>query len=153
MVCRKMKNILIAPFLLLGSALAQVAGPATPTPPPVLLPDFAYTQGWLGADDAYSVPLGPHKSLWLFGDTFVGDSTTALRSESKTMVRNSVGISICDDGKNCTIRYFWLHSESPKPRSFFDTETDDLWYWPLDGVLRGKTLYVSLMVIRNKPKT
>ena len=148
-----MKNILI-PLFLLGMALAQVAAPAVSTqPPPILLPDFDYTQGWLGADDAYSVPLGPHKSLWLFGDTFVGNSTTKLRSESKTMVRNSVGISICGDRENCSIRYFWQHPESPKPRSFFDTGADDLWYWPLDGFLHSKTLYVSLMVVRNKPKT
>ena len=55
------------------------------------MPDFAYTQGWLGADDAYSIPLGPDRSLWLFGDTFVGTPATKLRSDAKTMVRNSIG--------------------------------------------------------------
>jgi hypothetical protein len=152
-VQKKMKNILIAPLLLLGSAFSQVAAPTAPTHlPPVLLPDFDYTQGWLGADDAYSIALDSHKSLWLFGDTFVGARTTKVRSESKTMVRNSVGISVCDDGKSCSMRYFWKHPESAMPRSFFDTGTDDLWYWPLDAFLQGKTLYVSLMAVRNKPK-
>ncbi|MFZ0522349.1 MAG: DUF4185 domain-containing protein [Candidatus Acidiferrales bacterium] len=115
------------------------------------LPEFSYTEGWLGADDAYSIPLAPTESLWLFGDTFVGTTATTLRSQSATMVRNSIGISICRQGKPCTIRYFWQKRNDPKPRSFFDTGTDGLWYWPLDGFLSGKTLYVALLAVRNKP--
>jgi hypothetical protein len=150
-----MKNTLIAFLLLylLGTSWAQAGTPATSTQPevPVRLPDFNYGQGWLGADDAYSVALGPGKSLWLFGDTFVGDKTTQLRSQTKTMVRNSIGISDCVPNQGCTMRYFWRHPEAPKPRSFFDTGTDELWYWPLDGFVEGKTLYVALLAVRNKP--
>jgi hypothetical protein len=116
-----------------------------------LLPDFNYTEGWLGADDAYSVPIGPNKSVWLFGDTFVGTAQTKLRSQAKTMVHNSVGISECEQEKNCTLRYFWHDPDNPKPRSFFETGTDDLYYWPLDGFREGKTLYLSLLAVRNKP--
>ena len=148
-----MKNVLVASLLLSGMMWGQASTSATPSQPqnPVLLPDFSYTQGWLGADDAYSIPLGPHRSLWLFGDTFVGEKTTELRSQAKTMVRNSIGISDCAPHQSCTMRYFWRHPEAPKPRSFFDTGTDDLWYWPLDGFLEGKTLYVALLAVRNKP--
>jgi hypothetical protein len=150
-----MKNTLIAFLLLylLGTSWAQAGTPATLTQPevPVRLPDFNYSQGWLGADDAYSVALAPGKSLWLFGDTFVGDKTTQLRSQAKTMVRNSIGISECLPNKGCTMGYFWRHPEAPKPRSFFDTGTDELWYWPLDGFVAGKTLYVALLAVRNKP--
>lgn len=115
------------------------------------LPDFSYTQGWLGADDAYSVPLGRNTSLWLFGDTFVGDRETKLRTEYKAMPRNSVGISVCKAGGPCSMKYFWKGQYTPKPRSFFDTGTDDLWYWPMDAYITGKTLYVSLLTVRNKP--
>ena len=99
----------------------------------VSVPDFPYSQGWLGADDAYSIPISPNHSLWLFGDTFVGTPKTQLRNQSKTMVRNSVGISVCRPRHACTMRYFWNKPNDPKPRSFFDTGTDDLWYWPLDA--------------------
>lgn len=115
------------------------------------LPDFSYTQGWLGADDAYSVPIGPNKSVWLFGDTFVANSHTRLRSQYKVMVRNSVGVSVCEPSASCTMRYFWQKLDGSKPRSFFDTETDDLWYWPLDGFLDRKSLYIALLAVRNKP--
>jgi hypothetical protein len=114
------------------------------------LPTFPYEQGWLGADDAYSIPLTSTKSVWLFGDTFVGDPGTTLRSKYKAMPRNSVGISECDANKNCTITYYWSSASSPKPRSFFDTGRDDVWYWPMDGYYDGKALYLSLMIVRNK---
>jgi hypothetical protein len=117
----------------------------------VSVPDFPYSQGWLGADDAYSIPISPNHSLWLFGDTFVGTPKTQLRNQSKTMVRNSVGISVCRPRHACTMRYFWNKPNDPKPRSFFDTGTDDLWYWPLDAYLSGDVLYVSLLAVRNKP--
>jgi hypothetical protein len=115
------------------------------------LPEFDYTQGWLGADDAYSVPIGPNKSVWLFGDTFVGSAGTKLRNQAKTMVHNSIGISECEPGTHCTLNYSWHDPNSPKPRSFFDTGTDNLYYWPLDGFREGRTLYLSLLAVRNKP--
>jgi hypothetical protein len=136
-------------LMVLFGLVLPVAKPNGPQKDPAL-PEFNYTHGWLGADDAYSVPLAPGKSLWLFGDTFVGDESTLLRSQAKTMVRNSVGISLCDRQSKCTMRYFWLQKNTPKPRSFFDTGTDALWYWPLDGFLEGKTLYVALLAVRNK---
>ena len=114
------------------------------------LPEFNYTQGWLGADDAYSLALAANKSVWLFGDTFVGSPDTKLRSQSKVMVRNSIGISVCKPRAQCTLQYYWKDQYTPKPRSFFDTGTDDVWYWPMDGYVRGKTLYVALMTVRNK---
>jgi len=49
------------------------------------------------------------------------------------------------------MRYFWNKAKDPKPRSFFDTGTDDVWYWPLDAYLSGDMLYVSLLAVRNKP--
>ena len=51
----------VAVFCLLGASARSQA-----------LPSFPYENGWLGADAAYSIPLGSGKSLWLFGDTFVG---------------------------------------------------------------------------------
>ncbi len=146
-----MKRILVTPLLLLGSLFGQVSPVANSGDTQKLLPEFNYTKGWLGADDAYSVPLSPGKSVWLFGDTFVSDEATKLRSQSKTMARNSVGISVCTLNASCTMSYFWTRPNDPKPRSFFDTGTDDLWYWPLDGFLEGKTLYVALLAVRNKP--
>lgn len=112
------------------------------------LPVFPYAQGWFGADDAYSIPLTPTKSVWLFGDTLVANREAKLRSEYKSMPRNSVGISDCGRDTSCTIQYYWNDSSSAKPRSFFDTGREDEWYWPLDGIYNGGKLYISQMIVR-----
>ncbi len=149
-LARLLKALLVM-LLFFSPGWSQAPAPdnhATPTRP---LPDFSYTQGWLGADDAYSVPIGKDRSLWLFGDTFVANSDVKMRSQYKAMVRNSVGVSTCRSGQDCTMNYFWQKPNTPAPRSFFDTGTDDLWYWPLDGFFDGKTLFVPMMAVRNKP--
>lgn len=141
-----------APRLILLALLAAPFASRGLSQSPVReLPDFSYTDGWLGADDGYSIALTSTDSLWLFGDTFVSSPDTKLRSESKTMVRNSIGISHCEVNHPCTMKYYWQKPNDPKPRSFFDTGTDALWYWPMDGFWSGKTLYVALMEVRNKP--
>lgn len=138
--------LILIPFLLSqeASPSSHVKGALRP------LPAFSYTQGWLGADDAYSVSLRPDTSVWLFGDTFVGNRDTEIRSQYKVMVRNSIGISVCKAGAACTMQYFWQKPYTPQARSFFDTGTHDLWYWPMDGFLDGKRLVVPLMAVRNK---
>lgn len=145
-----MNNLLI-PLVLLGTIAGSVVPCASGQSSVRSLPEFAYTDGWLGADDAYSILLTPTKSLWLFGDTFVGAPMAKLRSESKAMVRNSIGISRCEARQPCAMEYYWQKPDASKPLSFFDTGTDQLWYWPMDGFLQGKTLYVALLVVRNKP--
>lgn len=121
----------IAMFCLLGaSARSQV------------LPLFPYENGWLGADAAYSIPLGSGKSVWLFGDTFVGGRAARTRAQRTGMPRNSIGISQCDN-KNCTMQYYWNRMYQPHPRAFFDIAGAD-WFWPLDGFIVQGALHVVL---------
>jgi hypothetical protein len=69
-------------------------------------PSFPLGQGWLGADIAYSIPLEDGRDLWIFGDTLYGPERKVVEDDPR-MVRNSVGVSTCKDGKwniNYTIR-------------------------------------------------
>jgi hypothetical protein len=140
-------------LLFIGSSACQTGRSAASSDPELhrRLPEFNYTNGWLGSDIAYSVPLTATESLWLFGDTFVGPRESMLRGQYKTMVRNAIGVSKCEPGKKCSMRYLWKNPKNANSRSFFDTGPDELWYLPLDGFLSGKTLYVSLLAVRNKP--
>ncbi len=87
---------------------------------------FRRTEGWVGADGAYSVPVSNSKTLWLFSDTFVGSIKNGKRS-GVAMVNNTVGIQTGDkldfairkkaDGKAVAILtppggkgYFWLQA-------------------------------------------
>ncbi len=122
----------VAVFCLLGaSARSQEA-----------LPSFPYESGWLGADAAYSIPLGSGKSLWLFGDTFVGARAARTRAQRTGMPRNSIGISQCDN-QHCTMHYYWNRMYQPHPRAFFDFAGAD-WFWPLDGFIAQGSLHVVL---------
>ena len=49
------------------------AGTQAPTSPatPASSGYFPYQQGWLGADGAYSVPIGSGQSLWIFAAVVV----------------------------------------------------------------------------------
>src|ERR1700677_1305140 len=78
------------------------------------VPLFPYQNGWLGADAAYSIPLGSGQSLWLFCDTFVGSRGARTRAQRTGMPRNSIGISQCDN-QQCTMRYYWNRMYQPHP--------------------------------------
>ena len=110
---------------------------------------YPYRQGWLGGDAAYSVPLSPGRTLWLFGDTFIGAPTATDRSATYGMPRNSVGIANCPASGACRMRYFWSHMGSKEPTAFFETGTDD-WYWPLDGFVSNGSLYIFLEAMHNQ---
>jgi Domain of unknown function (DUF4185) len=139
------------PLLLMSFASGSLASHSLAQSPDPELPDFKYADGWLGADGAYSVPLATERTVWLFGDTFVGTNGAKSRNEVKTMIRNSVGISHCVPKRPCTLEYFWQRPASALPRSFFDSGKEEIWYWPLDGFAKDHALYVSLLVVRNKP--
>jgi hypothetical protein len=104
---------------------------------------FPYQQGWLGADSAYSIPLGGGRDLWLFGDTYAGSRKAKTRQQRTGMPRNSVGIARCTSGR-CSLHYYWQRMYTKTPTSFFDTRTSD-WYWPLDGFVWNGKLYIALM--------
>ncbi|MBI3819855.1 MAG: hypothetical protein HY286_14255 [Planctomycetes bacterium] len=104
---------------------------------------------WLGADAAYSVPLGGDRVLWLFGDTFVASGAARARPGSK-MIRNSVAIQTGLDPTNAKISFHW-REQSGAPASFF-AENADHWYWPLHGARLGDgTLILFLSRVRATP--
>ena len=114
------------------------------------LPAFPYEQGWMGGDAGYSIPLAPGKSLWLFGDSFVGGPSQKDRNGTR-FVRNSIAISICDQANGWRIKYYWKTKGHSTPTAFFDTKEKKHWYWPLDGFLYQGRLYVAVSKLKNKP--
>ena len=130
----RLKRVFLVPLFLLATLFGQVS-PAPNTSDlrsrrP--LPEFSYSHGWLGTDDAYSIPLSAEKSVWLFGDTFVALSSANVRSESK-MVRNTVAIQAGDDPRTASITFSWRKNMDGSPASFFP-EHGQRWYWPGHGI-------------------
>lgn len=110
------------------------------------LPSFPYSGGWLGGDGATSISLGHERELWLFGDTFV--SADRMQTQTRaggTMVANTIAISSCRHDK-WEIQYHWRRTSDPhNQRAFFESGSNAFYYWPLDGFVYGKTLYVALV--------
>lgn len=140
----------VALALLLGAAAAcsqgekpecrAVADPiGRARPAPELDPGFsARTQGWVGGDSTYSVPLGDGRVAWLFSDTLVrmpGGNPTRV----PTLVRNSM---VVDEGRALmTLR---LGGTSTRPASLIANPNGTDWYWLQDGTMSSGELQVFL---------
>jgi hypothetical protein len=103
---------------------------------------------WLGADAAFSIPLGDDRILWLFGDTFVAKSPANVRAESK-MVRNTVALQTGADPTTAAITFHWRGTVD-LPTSYFPEE-GERWFWPEHGARIGPSLVVFLSKIKATP--
>lgn len=104
---------------------------------------FRADRRWLGADSAYSVPLGDDRILWLFGDTFVAMTDPPTRQEAR-MVRNSVAIQRGRCPTDASIRFHWGEGEDGAPEAFA-TVPGDRWLWPLHGIVLEGELTLFFM--------
>jgi hypothetical protein len=116
---------------------------------------FRHNPHWRGSDDAYSIPLGNNRVLWLFGDTLISNSDKfiARSPDHIKMSRNSVGIMTGLNPSKATIKYYWgNHNSLKNPTSFFKSPLVDKnnWLWPGNGVLLpdNKTLIIFFMDIK-----
>jgi hypothetical protein len=149
----------LLPGLLLALACARppgVADSSAPLEPGAIrsatcVPDFPYEQGWLGGDAAYSIALPPsptgedRRTLWLFGDSFVGEPGQRNRVGA-TFVHNTIGISHCG-AQGFEIDYAWGEDAEGEPRAFFDSGSEERYWWLFDGFAYDEKLYVGLLEI------
>jgi Domain of unknown function (DUF4185) len=115
-------------------------------------PSFPFKDSWWGADAAYSIPLSGGRSVWIFGDTLYGDKRV-VEGKDPRMVRNSIGISTCSDHDGWKIDYVIRRGDKNQPQDFFQAQHKDTWYWALDGFFYKNDLWVTLLCLRNAPKT
>jgi hypothetical protein len=136
--------VILAAHCALGSGLSvasdeNCAWSASP------LPEWERTfheadRKWRGADAAYSVPLSPSKTLWLYGDTWITPPESSGRKEG-LMIRNSLAIQTLDPRGTGAVKFFW-RTESGLPAAAFVPSSGPGWLWPLSGLRIGGTLYV-----------
>ncbi|MBK7031319.1 MAG: hypothetical protein IPH45_19905 [Bacteroidales bacterium] len=103
-------------------------------------PDFnallrKYNGGWIAGDATFSIALPGQKTLWLFGDSFIGtvnpDSSIVAGSH---FIRNC---AVLQDGDSMRS----LHRGTfANPGDFFPSENpDSLWFWPEHGLVENDT--------------
>jgi hypothetical protein len=100
--------------------------------------------GWLGADIAHSVVVSPDRTVWLFGDTFVGTSTDGVRDGGWSFFNGSVGIQDPTQPLDQQMTYAW----GPDPTGLFayqGPEQAGRFYWTTQGVMIDGELFVFAM--------
>ncbi len=105
---------------------------------------FRRDDGWLGTDDAYSVPLGKDRTLWLFGDTFLGPRATGRAAAG--FVANSIAVQSGLDPSTASLDRWPV---DPGCGPMFASEIEGEWLWPLDGIRLGAAVLVFLMRVRS----
>lgn len=96
--------------------------------------------GWIAGDATYSIALSETKTLWLFGDTFIGEvENDNSISTGATLIRNS---GVLQNGENLT-SLFGGTRENPQALILTDNP-DSTWYWPEHGIVKKDTLFIFL---------
>jgi len=103
---------------------------------------FVSDPAWRGADAAYSVPLSPTKTLWLYGDTWITPPNARGRANGR-MIRNSLAIQTLNADGTGAVEFFWK-TGSGHPADAFAPDSGPGWLWPLSGLRIGDTLYLFL---------
>ena len=136
--------------ILLGICLlAACAGAGPPDhlhPAFAVVPDTDFNRlftrnggGWTGGDGTLSVALGDGRTLWIFGDSFLGTvNPDGSRPTDAPMVRNCI---VVQDGQNLTTRH---GGTIDVPDSFFPPLAPGEWCWPADATVEGDRVHILL---------
>lgn len=93
--------------------------------------------GWTGGDGTLSVALPDGRTLWLFGDTFLGQvRPDGSRPPDSPLIRNCL---VVQNGQDLTT----LHGGTERhPTAFLVPQDPKAWFWPGDGTVIGDRLLV-----------
>ena len=106
----------------------------------VMIANFTRNEndGWTGGDATYSILLPGDRTLWLFGDSFIGQVNSDRTRSSLRLINNCLMIQ---DGNEFTTYH---GGEASNPVAFAVPEDQSKWYWPASGRADEDTLYVFM---------
>jgi len=105
--------------------------------------------GWIAGDATFSIALPNSKTLWLFGDSFIGtvNPDNSVAGGAK-MIRNC---AVIQDGNSMTALFGGTFQS---PKSFVPSvDENSSWYWPEHGIVENDTLkiFFSEFMLVNSP--
>ncbi len=95
---------------------------------------FTRYNGWTGGDATYSVPLPDGRTLWLFGDSFIGPVNPDRSRPPTSMKRNAFVLQEGDE----------LQTLQGGATAFVEPAESGWWYWPGHGFAHDDSLQVIL---------
>jgi hypothetical protein len=163
-----------------AALLALLAGKAVLADPPAApKPDEAWnrvfdrTDGWTGGDVAGSIDLRDGRTLWVFGDTWVGPIRDGKRVRGSRLVNNSIAVHPTDLREPWrppavdSVTFHWAQEDRKpaawvrprdEPQGSPPTADRDEWFWPTGGGLVATNaagqprLAVFLFRVRRNPR-
>src|SRR5579872_6429724 len=131
-------------FLMLASVALSPDPPAVVKAEPLSELDakFQKTEGWIGGDGAFSVPVSDKRALWLFSDTWVGSIESGKRKDV-TMVNNTVGVQE-GNGNDAKLAFSIARTLEGKPKALFAPPDGRGWFWLFAGTQTADKLQVFL---------
>ena len=111
-------------------------------PAPELDALFARTNGWIGADGNYSVPVTAERTLWFFSDTWIGEVAGGRRTNA-VLVNNSVGVQT-GRGAAARVEFHWGRTAQGRPAAWLRPADERGWFWPFAGTMTGGRLQLFL---------
>ena len=108
-----------------------------------------FNGGWIAGDATFSIAMPGQKTLWLFGDSFIGTvkPDNSLASGAK-MIRNC---AVLQDGDSMRAIFGGTFQN---PVSFVASTNDNAdWFWPEQGLIENDTLkiFFSEFVLASGP--
>lgn len=95
---------------------------------------FTRYSGWTGGDATYSVPLPDGRTLWMFGDSFIGTVNPNRTRPGGGFHRNAFVVQDGDDFTTLT----------GAATAYLEPAESGWWYWPGHGAAHGDTLQVVM---------
>ena len=106
------------------------------------------TNGWLGSDAGESIVLSDKKSLWLFGDTFIGPLSNGVRVAGARMINSTIALQDRTKAPPDCMSFYWKEKDG-QPASFFPHQagTPGEFYWVTKGIMLRGELYLFAFCI------
>jgi hypothetical protein len=101
---------------------------------------FTRAYGWTGGDVVGTVVLPDGRTLWLFGDTWVGKVARGGHAPGSHMINNSIALhpnNVADPGRppsRSELQFHWGKNDGQgKPTAWIVPQDRRGWYWPTGG--------------------
>lgn len=108
---------------------------------------FLNSSGWIGGDGNYSVSLGGDTTLWLHGDTFLGEIKGGVRCEGFKIANNTISLQKGYEPATASMKFFSGRDGAGEPCAVVAPEDGKGWFWIYDGVRTGGRLFLFLIQI------
>ncbi len=94
--------------------------------------------GWIAGDATFSIYLPDDRTLWLFGDSFIG-----IANEDSSIAPGAKMIRNCAIIQENNIMFALYAGSFDEPKDFILTHyPDSTWFWPEHGIVENDTLKI-----------